>query len=180
MQEKLNEMLQEEITKVESYYDLLDINPIIQIKKRKNSYGECHKSNGYATITISSYFLEAREEEIRSTILHEVLHCIKGSRGHDYIWKNAANKMLNLYRNDTNYYALDYHLNPNPYSAERSKIKDHFNMPLSNRMEYKYVLRCKECGKKFHYKKKCRTVDYYYKYKHSEDNGDLEMLDFCS
>ncbi len=141
---RLTEMLSEEIVKAKvNGLDLIPIHPTVKLKNSKTYYGLNCKSRGNSQIYISKYYLNAPEEELRSVICHEVCHSVKGSRGHDAIWRRAVMKM----RRNYSYACADYHLNPHPYSTDRSEC-EHTEMAemASGTRRINYVMVCTGCG----------------------------------
>lgn len=138
---RLTEMLSEEIVKARvNGLDLIPIYPTVKLKNSKTYYGLNCKSRGGSQIYISTYYLNAPEEELRTVICHEVCHSVKGSRGHDVIWRRALMKMRRYY----NYACADYHLNPHPYSVDRGGC-EHTPMATTPR-QINYIMVCIGCG----------------------------------
>lgn len=169
--ETLNRLLQEEIKKAKDLdLEISDnICPQVKIDKSRTHYGCCkYLKDLQRGIYISKYFLNAPKEEIRTVIMHEVLHTIKDSRGHDYIWCNAASKVLNAY----DYMAGEYHLNPHPYSRNRDKL-EHTSLDINS---FKYIFKCPKCGKLFGKNRMCKMVKNYDTHYHIACGKEYKLI----
>lgn len=109
----------------------------------KKRLGQCvNEGLNYRTINIS-YWLLARfsDKDIKNTIMHELLHCYKECRGHDYMWKHYAsivNRKLGY--NITRLANVREMCNENGIDTESY-------IDMKN---YKYEITCKTCGSVFH------------------------------
>lgn len=169
--EILNRLLKEEIKKAKDLDLEISDNICSQVKidKSRTHYGCCkYLKDLQRGIYISKYFLNAPEEEIRTVIMHEVLHTIKNSKGHDYIWCNAASKVLNAY----DYMYGEYHLHSHPYSKDRSNYP-HTKLEIGT---YKYILKCPKCGQLFQKNKMCKMVKYYDSYYHKVCGKEYKLV----
>ena len=158
----LNNLLKEERERAISLGLELDtVDSKVSIDRSHSHYACCKYLSGEPykyRIFISRYYLNAPIEEIRTVIMHEVLHTIKGSRGHDALWKNAAIMVRKHY----NYVAGDYHLCDKPYSRDRRNL-EHTQLEKApkqqkNTNSYKYELQCVKCGYIFKYKRLSKVV----------------------
>lgn len=143
--ERVEQILQEEIQKAKALgIQVEPISPKIKFPKAKSFYGMCHKEQTlvegkryYYYIRISEYFLEAEEEEIRQTVMHEVLHAVKNSIGHGPVWKANVAKVNKAYG----------------YQIARIGTFHNFNLrehaPCANESRGHLVV-CNKCGCKFH------------------------------
>lgn len=154
----LNILLKEEIEKALALGLELDtIDPIVGIDRSHSHYGCCKylKNEPYKyKIYITKFFLHAPIDEIRTVIMHEVLHTIKGSRGHDKIWKNAAIKVRKFY----DYLGGDYHLCSTPYSQDRRNYPHTQIEEKVDKNTAKYQLKCPKCGYIFYKTRMCSMV----------------------
>lgn len=122
-QEQLNKYLQKEIEKAQSLgLNLYQIVPDIRISKAKGTFGTCTKrqsQNGIlCTISISDFVRKLDKKEIKSILMHEILHAQIGSVGHDKVWRDGCG----LVRNNFSYQGYEkYHLHKHPYSKNRAK-----------------------------------------------------------
>lgn len=76
--------------------------------------------------------------EMIDTLIHEILHTFKDTRGHDYKWEYYANKISNN----------------TSYSITRTKSV------VGVDRGWKYTITCEKCGKVFH----CYRLSKYKKY----------------
>lgn len=164
MQQKLEELFMQCIKELQSIgfnFNKENIGEItIQISKRNNKrYGCCkqeqpdekykdikkigrkkyikyEKFNKH-TIEISKWVMELDEKIIKNTIIHEIIHCFPYCNNHGEQFKKYAN-----YINSR----LGYNI-----SRLGNKEKD---FEISNleykKVDYKYTIKCKKCGKQFH------------------------------
>lgn len=59
-------------------------------------HGVCKTLNGKCIIEISKHLFDAGEKELITTLIHEILHTFKDTKGHDYKWKWYANKISDI------------------------------------------------------------------------------------
>lgn len=148
-QTDLNRLLQEEFKRAKGLgFELHKVLPNVEIINSMRSYGVCKFYSDIPEktykICISRYFLHAPVEELRTVIMHEVLHLLKSSKGHDELWGMAALRVRKVY----NYQAADYHLNPHPYSKERSNC-EHTTLGgdgLNQKERHLYSVICPKCN----------------------------------
>lgn len=70
------------------------INSVVKINNCRTSFGQCvNNDNGYFDIEISKHHLPHGEEAVYRTLVHEVLHTVKGSVGHGAKWQSDAKKV---------------------------------------------------------------------------------------
>lgn len=78
----------------------LNIRPVpvksVSLVKAKSFYADAWR--GLQAIRVSTYYLEAPVDEIRATIMHELLHLVPESgRGHGAEWKHLADQVNRAY-----------------------------------------------------------------------------------
>lgn len=172
----LNLLLQEEIERAISLgFNLGTIDPIIKIDRSHSHYGCCKhlKNSKYKYgIYITKYFLHAPIEEIRTVIMHEVLHTIIESRGHDSIWKAATKKV----RENYNYVAGDYHLCDTPYASNRRNFEHTKIKEKENHEKSKYELKCPKCGHIFYRNRMSKIVKNPGNYWHIECGENYRLI----
>lgn len=150
---RVEEMLQEEIAKAKALgLNIGSISSHIEFPKARSFYGMCHheqnryegKSYSYY-IRISYFFLEASEADIRETLMHEVLHAEKGSKGHGDKWKESAYKANQAY---------GYHISRvgthSGFSVREEAIRqDKAKNPKYD--EHKYCVECPKCHHQWYF-----------------------------
>lgn len=94
-------------------------------KKAKTRNGRCSYRNGSCIIGISDYMFETNDFEIMTTLIHEILHTFKDTKGHDYMWKWYAKQISDN----------------TEYQITRCRTI------LSVEKKYKYEITCEHCGK---------------------------------
>lgn len=134
-QEQLNKYLQKEIEKARLLgLELYPINPEVIIGNSETSFGYCaakaNRRTGQITeckIHLSNFARKLSKKEIKAILMHEVLHAVVGSKGHNSVWK--AN--CKLVKKSYSYGGYEkYHLHEKPYSKNRAKkayISDIYN-----------------------------------------------------
>ena len=109
---KLNSMLQEEIAKAKACgFKLYSVLPIEEFPKAVSFFAECCYENATTRkIRVSFFYLNAPEEDIRETLMHEVLHCVVGNHGHGKEWQRCVEIVNEKYG-----YGIEVH----PYRFDR-------------------------------------------------------------
>ena len=129
----------------------IELGSIISItinNRAKSRWGRCTRVDGaYKTaykIEISGRLLDDEVDDmaLKDTIVHELLHTIKGGFGHTGAWKRAAELMNARY---------GYHVKRTT-TCEEKGIKQKINHP-------KYVIKCNKCGNLNYFYRKTKTVD---------------------
>lgn len=101
-------------------------------------------------IDISSRLLKDDVDDIatKDTIIHEILHTCEGCQNHGKEWKKQAEKVNKEYP--------QYHISRTTSTTKKG---------ISDENEYKYIIQCKTCKKKWKYRrntnvvKKCKFLD---------------------
>lgn len=85
------------------------LHPIKEIKFTRaiRTFGTCtvHFKTKNCTIAISERCFFSGEDKVRNTVLHELCHDIKGTRGHGYLWQKYAKEIGSLYNTNITQYA---------------------------------------------------------------------------
>lgn len=94
--EDIKTILNEEVQKLHK----IGINPIkvteVRIIKSRSFYADACRYD--ACIRVSYYYLEAPKEEVRGTLMHELLHMVSSSgKGHGREWKELAVRVNKAY-----------------------------------------------------------------------------------
>lgn len=114
----------------------------IKYSKAVTIYGKCtHHKNNSVTITISE--ITVRDKSLNNTIIHELCHAIdvKNNYQHNYVWKQLANDVGKLF---------------NENIVRCAKTSKEYIEEKRNR--YKYIIKCKDCGKEYYYMKESKAV----------------------
>ena len=104
--------------------------------RAKSRWGQCrHLPNGKHSINISSALLQDENSDrgLKQTIIHELLHTVKGTKGHKGKWANLAAK-------------VNRELG---YDVTRTNTAESLGVVKDNRKEnivYKYQFKCLGCG----------------------------------
>ena len=154
----------------------------IQISKRNNKrYGCCKPDENYKkirkkgfryiikyenykkyTIEISPWVMELKEEVIKNTIIHELIHCMPYCSNHGEKFKKYA-KMINE--------KLGYVINRTGNKKEDFKKS---NLKYEESNNYKYKIQCKECGEVYYRKRLNKNLTT--KYRCGKCRGKLELI----
>jgi hypothetical protein len=170
--EELNQLLKEEEDRaVGMGFNLRTILPKVKLSNSLSFYGRCQCSNNVCQIYISKHYLNAPIEEIRAVIMHEVLHTIQNSHGHDAVWRNAAIKAQKNY----NYLNGEYHLHSHPMYKGRGLLP-HTELENTSKPSSCYVLECQKCGKKIIRKKACKMTKHPEWFIHQSCGGKIKLI----
>ncbi len=131
--------------------------------RAKSRWGYCTKDEhlNYSVIEISSRILDdaVPDEATLSTIIHELLHAIKGTHGHTGLWKKYASMV--------NYYYPEYKIT-------RTANADFFGLEDDRRpINRKYAIKCTHCGYTHRSSKLSRTIKHPEYYRCSCCGGKL-------
>ena len=133
-EKKLLMLFEESKREIERAGIKLKDNITCQMGNNKRNYGICYNKKN---IEISKWVLSLSDEEIKNTIIHELLHTLDNTKGHDYRWKYYASVMNKTYG----------------YDIQRlgnvSKSFQNSNLDIEDKervMEYKYRKTCLSCG----------------------------------
>ena len=167
-------LLREEILKALNIgLDIKEIDTKIHIMNDSSCFACIHTARKPCKIEINKIYLKnGSENEIRSTLIHEVCHAIKGSKGHDKLWKQAVKKVKKNY----SYGGYEeYHLCEHPYSKDR-KAPDGLKITkLRLESDNKYKLICNECKYEWNYKRKSSILNSIIKTK-DDDSTEKEII----
>lgn len=187
MEEKLNKLYGECIKELQSIgIDILNEKLIgkidIQLSKRKTKrYGCCKQEkperktryleNGIIkygkfnkhTIEISSWVMELKDEIIKNTIIHEIIHCMPYCNNHGNEFKKYA-KYINQ--------KLNYNI-----TRVGNKVEDYkkSNIEYKEKENYKYKIECKTCGQTFFRKR--LSKNFTRKYRCGKCNGKFTIIE---
>lgn len=139
-------------------YELLPITKISYIKAYK-TYGHCITNMKDGTCEIEINKLLNKEDAI-NTIYHEVCHAIKGSRGHDKLWKKAARDVRK-------------HYGYNIQVTDKHSLFDEHGEELKDTDIYKYKLVCEECGEEEKYIRKTKAIKHPEQYRCAKCGGEF-------
>ena len=131
--------------------------------RAKKRLGQCHRKTD---IDISSWLLEiGSNNDIKNTIIHEILHTFDDTIGHKEKWQ---------------YYAR-YVGNRTNYSITRTANIKEIYKKAHIEMPHRYEITCKRCGDAFHQQKMTtRVIDSYIEGRriHRKCNGtDFKIVD---
>lgn len=131
---KANKLFKSTINEIKDLIPL-ELNKIesnIKIANYKTALGKCRRSsllNRY-TIYLSKYLLECDEKLIKETIIHELIHTLKGCFNHGYNFIRYAN----FIKSKTGYNIVIKNSNPQ----------------FGQKIQKKYKITCLDCGKVFY------------------------------
>ena len=127
---------------------------IVSIKENSRytrKWGYCSFKNNEYSIQISSRLLkdDVSDEAAKNTIMHEILHTVKGCLNHGPQWKAQAAIINNKY---------------NFYNIKRTTSNEEKCIKETND-DYKYVFKCKNCNSIVRRQRDSRFVKYYKSYR---------------
>lgn len=104
----------------------------------------------WGKLRISSLALHFKQE-LRDTIMHELLHLMPGGNGHRGLWQERADKINEKY---------GYHI-----TVAESGTEEKFGKEFYDYLESlsKYRVTCDKCGYSWFYERKGKTVKNYFK-----------------
>lgn len=145
--EHLQELFQEAKNIIEKEnFPLGDVEGVCQIDKKMSAWGYCRfvsiKGVKKYMISVSPKLLETTEKSVMQTLLHEFIHATKGCMNHGTIWKKRAAIINAKYG-----YNIKTKNTPVEMGVKEENMKEFYYK------NYKYVLRCKNCGKMIGYKR---------------------------
>lgn len=135
----------------------------IKTTKKTSVFGQYIRKNGMETIEISNSLLkdDIPDVAIKDTMIHELLHSVAPYDGHKGKWKMLANKVNTSYP---------------VYHIQRTGTRTDYGMK-PDMSDYRYVIRCKKCGKLFGRQRWCEVLANLPDYTHQAcDGGELELI----
>lgn len=117
-------------------------------------------------IEISKWVLELKDDIIKDTIMHEIIHCFPYCNNHGEKFKKYAT-IINQ--------SLGYNIS-RVGNREEDCIKSGIDN-IKNKEEFNYKITCSKCGQEF-YRKRLKK-DLIKKYRCGICNGKLEIVDIC-
>lgn len=133
--------------------------------RSKCRWGQCKTVlPGLYDISISERLLrdEVDVQAAKNTILHELLHTVKGCCGHKGLWKELANKVNRM---------LPQYNIKRTTSSEEKGIE-----PIRRIHTNRYTVRCVKCGKEYHRERKSKLILHLEKYRCGMCNSPLERV----
>lgn len=135
--------------------------------RAKKRWGLCRYINGYYEIEISNRLLADNIADIatKNTIVHEILHTVKGCMNHGDNWQKVANRINEFYNG---YYTIQ-----RTTAAADKGIEDigqvRYDTP-------KWALRCIKCGKEYIYRRAGKAVKSPENYRCGCCHGHLTLI----
>lgn len=114
--------------------------------RAKTRWGQCRRvAPGEFTISISERLLHDYVEDMatKNTIMHELLHTVKGCHGHTGLWKELAITV--------NYKLPGYNIKRTTGSEEKGVPSGRTN---------RYGVKCPHCGKEYYRERMCRLIEH--------------------
>lgn len=132
-----------------------NIQNVVVNYRAKSRWGLCSPVRNGFEIQINAVLLDETTEEtgLMNTILHELLHTVPGCMNHGEKWKAMADKVYKAYG-----IQIKRCSNAEDKGVAAEKIETVKN--------YKYFVRCPDCGYTWKYARMCDSVKNPGKYKH--------------
>lgn len=134
--------------------------------RAKSRWGLCtHHPDGTHSISISSRLLEdgIADNGAKNTIIHELLHTVKGTKGHGAEWKRLAEIVNNAY---------GYNIKRCSSSAEKGVEPITDKMPQI--VKHRFV--CKDCGKVYDRMRESNFTKNWENYRCGHCNGKFKKV----
>lgn len=122
--------------------------------RAKRRWGQCvQHAPGVFTISIAQRLLQdsVSDQAVKDTIVHELLHTVKGCHGHTGLWAQLAAKV--------NLLLPQYHIKRTASSAEKG-IESIEQVSVK-----KYAVRCVHCGTEYARVKESKLIQHPEKYR---------------
>ncbi len=130
--------------------------------RAKNRWGQCKQIQpGSYTISISSQLLQddVSDVAVKETVIHELLHTVKGCHGHTGRWKQLAAKVNRLLPQ---------------YTIKRCSSSEEKGIQCAPQaVTYRYKLRCVRCGQEILRQKASSLVTHPERYRCAKCGGNL-------
>ena len=131
MQANANALLKQAITMVEKLgIETGEIVPNVKLVNVTSYWGKCTRKGDSHYITLNKKLIQANVEGALETLIHEVLHTVKGCMNHGETWKSLAKKVNTTYGTNIS----------RATSATENGTQE-FILATS-----KYVMECDRCG----------------------------------
>lgn len=154
---KIDKRFQRLLEECKNELDYLDIKyyniQYVEVNTRaKNRWGQCRKDNRNNTfsINLSNELLKTTDKDIKDTLIHELLHTVDGCLNHGDMWKKYADKVNR---------AFGYNIKRRTSNEDKG-----LKTVLKTASDYKYNVVCPNCGKTYHYARKCKVIDNLHRY----------------
>lgn len=130
--------------------------------RAKSRWGQCCKRPDGFHININADLCDGKHDDgLRNTLFHEILHTCPKCMNHKEPWKHWA--------------AIVYEHTGINVKRSSSAEERGFEEPVTKRLEPKYKLICKGCGRSTTYTRMCRSVKYYTNYRCNVCYSDLKL-----
>ena len=115
--------------------------------RAKKRWGRCESHGNQYSIEINSLLLDERNSEdgLKNTIIHELLHTIKGCMNHGTKWKNYADKVNRTYHYDIS--RCNSYQDKGICEEIIEKVKR--ETEIKNAAKPIYGVRCEKCGHEY-------------------------------
>lgn len=126
-------------------------------------FGICHKFTDFYTIEIAHFILgdNTTDEQVKNTIMHEILHTCPNCMRHNSNWKRKVNMVNDCY--------AFYHI------STYSEFED-FGLSVEKVLKPKYILKCEKCSYTIGYQRKCKIVNHPSLYCCGKCGGDFCLI----
>lgn len=138
-----------------------------KVNTRSRRWGQCKCVPGGYSINISIALLDERNDinGLKNTIIHELLHTCDGCMNHGPKWKAVASKVNDAY---------GYNIKRCSAASEKGVEKD--TRPKHKVIEYKYEIRCEDCGHIYKRSKMSKVIQHPELYLCSHCHGKLKRI----
>lgn len=136
--------------------------PKVRTYKAKSYFGQCRYRQGQDAyeITISEYHLANGYDAVMETMVHEVLHVGKGSRGHDKTWKKYVAMVNREYG----------------YNISRCGSSDNGYTLAVAEKSINYIIQCTGCNQTINRTKKSKLITHTENYRCGRCRSKLKRI----
>lgn len=128
--------------------------------RAKSRWGQCKSVPGCFTINVNVALLDEgiSDDGLINTLLHELLHSVSGCMNHGVKWKAAADQVYRAYG----------------IRIKRTSTSEEKGVSVETvEPNYKYFVKCPDCGYVFKYMRMCECVKNPSRYKHTGCKNNL-------
>ena len=161
MQANANALLEQAIIMVEKLgIETGGIDPNVKLVNVTSYWGKCTRKEDSHYITLNKKLIQANVEGALETLIHEVLHTVKGCMNHGEMWKSLAKKVN-----------MAYGTNISRATSAAENGTQEFILATS-----KYVMECDRCGHGLGRDRMSNFVKHPYDYIHPNCGGKFKRV----
>lgn len=138
------------------------IKPDVRLFESATTWGQCRQYGDQFIISLNSHLLELEKvDPALETLLHEILHTIRGCWNHGPKWKRLAGQLNSRYGCDIKTTATASEKGANAVIAKH----------------FKYYIQCKKCGEQHGLQRRTKAYKQPELYTHTGCGGTFERVE---